>query len=48
MFTKRYVIVLFILLTVQATSVVLAQQSELDTLSLEEISRKLENPLFDL
>jgi len=48
MFTKRYVIVLFILITSQAAINVFAQQSNLDTLSLDEISRKLENPLSSL
>ena len=48
MFIKRYLIVLFVLLTIQATTEVIAQQSKLDTLSLDEISRKLENPLSSL
>jgi len=45
---KRTAIVLFILLTVQAATNLFAQQSKLDTLSLDEISRKLENPLSSL
>ena len=48
MFRKRYLIVLFVFLTIQPATDVIAQQSRLDTLSLDEISRKLENPLSSL
>ena len=48
MFIKKYLISLFLLITLQAATDVIAQQNELDTLSLEEINRKLENPLSEL
>jgi hypothetical protein len=45
---KQCVFFISVLLTFQATTEVIAQQSKLDTLSLDEISRKLENPLSSL
>jgi hypothetical protein len=45
---KRTVIVIFILLTVHATTDVFAQQDDLSKMTLDQISRKLENPLSRL
>jgi len=45
---KRFILSVTLLLVIISTSKVSSAQSELDTLSLEEISRKLENPLTDL
>ena len=48
MFRKRHLIVLFVLLTVQAATDLIAQQDDLSKMTLDQISRKLENPLSRL
>ena len=48
MFIKKLVSLFVVLFVVNAATIVFAQQSSLDTLSIDEISRKLENPLSNL